>query len=150
LGLLVSCGGGDDGQDAGATGPAKKPGTVKPPEPAPKPPEEVSKEPAVKPPEPAPKPVEKPPEEVAPKPPEKVPAPPVKKEYGKAGESAVGVSYACPVEGCTFTSAAPGTCLKHGETKLKQQWFVCPKCADLSVQKGKCKKCGVELKRILK
>ncbi len=70
--------------------------------------------------------------------------------HSTPGKTAVAGSYACPVEGCTYTDPRAGTCLKHGDTKLKELWFDCAACATHEVAPGKCGKCGKDLARTLK
>ena len=73
-------------------------------------------------------------------------------EFGKAGESKMAPTYACPEDGCTFTDPAgeDKTCIKHGSTKLKELWYTCDKCSKEDVKQGKCEGCGGDLKRTLK
>lgn len=71
------------------------------------------------------------------------------KASGAVGKSAVAALYACPKEGCTYTEAKKNTCLKHGDTQLVEQWFVCQACSKKEPAAGKCAGCGNELKRTL-
>jgi hypothetical protein len=71
------------------------------------------------------------------------------KPAGEAGKSAISAVYACPEDKCTFTDARKGTCLKHATVQLKEQWFVCEKCAKKEPVAGKCAGCGAELARKL-
>lgn len=76
------------------------------------------------------------------------PAPP--RPPGEVGKSALSAVWACPKEGCTFTDPRRGTCFKHADTQLKEQWFVCAKCSVSEPVAGKCSKCGGALARTLK
>jgi hypothetical protein len=115
---------------------------------------EIGEDPKAKPPgkPEAPKiemPSEKPPMMEAPKP--KPPAPAdAHKPGGPVGKTAVAASFACPKEGCEVTFPSKGPCLKHGDTEMKEQWFVCEKDAMKEPEKGKCGKCGADLQRVLK
>ena len=71
------------------------------------------------------------------------------KPSGAVGKSAVAALYACPKEGCTYTEAKKNTCLKHADTTLVEQWFVCAACSKKEPAAGKCPGCGAELKRTL-
>ena len=71
------------------------------------------------------------------------------KPAGEVGKSAVSAVYACPEDKCTFTDARKGTCLKHSTVQLKEQWFVCEKCAKKEPVAGKCAGCAAELTRKL-
>jgi len=69
---------------------------------------------------------------------------------GDVGKSALAPLFACPKEGCTFTDARKGTCLKHGDTEMKVQWFGCAACGVNEPVAGKCAKCGSALVKTLK
>lgn len=79
-----------------------------------------------------------------------MPAPAPKSGPSEVGKSAVAPLYACPKEGCTFTDARKGTCLKHSDTEMKVQWFSCAKCGVNEPTAGKCAKCDAELVKTLK
>jgi len=48
-----------------------------------------------------------------------MPAPAPRSGPSEVGKSAVAPLFACPKEGCTFTDARKGTCLKHSDTEMK-------------------------------
>ncbi len=73
-----------------------------------------------------------------------------KKPHNPARMTAISPSNACPEKGCPYTSPGKGTCLDHPDTELREQWFVCPDGCGEEVGAGKCKKCGVGLKRDLR
>jgi hypothetical protein len=77
------------------------------------------------------------------------PAPAAAKSSGEVGKSQVGALWACPKEGCAYTEAKKNTCLKHGDTQLQEQWFVCEKDSVKEPVAGKCSKCGAALSRKL-
>jgi hypothetical protein len=74
---------------------------------------------------------------------------PAHKPSGDVGKSAISAVFACPEDKCTFTDARKGTCLKHSTTQLKEQWFVCEKCAKKEPVAGKCAGCSADLVRKL-
>jgi hypothetical protein len=93
----------------------------------------------------APKPVMAPPP-AATKPPVEAP----KKISGDTvGKTSVAAVFACPKEGCSITFPSKGPCLKHADTPMKEQWFVCAKDSVKEPVAGKCPKCGADLARTL-
>ena len=70
------------------------------------------------------------------------------KTGAEVGKSATKPVYACPK--CTFTEPKEGTtCIKHVDTKLQAQWFVCAGCSTKETVAGKCSKCKGDLTRTL-
>ncbi len=65
-------------------------------------------------------------------------------------KSALSPTYACPKEGCKFTSGRKEKCLSHADTDLKAQWFVCRTCDAKEVRAGACTKCKKDLVRELR
>ena len=104
---------------------------------------------APKAPEPAPAPKAAP----APAPaPAAAPAPAPEKPrpaHSSAASAVGGVMYACPESGCTFSEPKKGTCIKHSDVQMKEQWFVCEKCSKKEPAAGKCAGCGADLARKL-
>ena len=84
-------------------------------------------------------------------PPKPKPPAPVEttKPAGPVGKTAVAASFACPQEGCTVTFPSKGACLKHADTQMKEQWFICAKDSVKEPVPGKCAKCGADLTRTL-
>jgi len=71
------------------------------------------------------------------------------KAPGDVGRSSLKPTYACPREGCKFTSARQEKCLPHPDTDLKEVWYVCSK-DGAQTTPGKCAKCGADLVRQLR
>ncbi len=69
---------------------------------------------------------------------------------GDVGKSNLAPTYACPKDGCTFTSARKEKCLPHPDTDLKELWFACAKDGVSQTSPGKCGKCGGALARDLR
>ncbi len=69
---------------------------------------------------------------------------------GEVGKSSLAPTYACPKEGCKFTSARKEKCLPHPDTDLKELWYVCAKDGVSQTTPGKCAKCGGDLARELR
>jgi hypothetical protein len=69
---------------------------------------------------------------------------------GEVGKSNLAPTYACPREGCTFTSARKEKCLPHPDTDLKEVWYTCAQDGVRQTTPGKCAKCGGNLGRELK
>ncbi len=65
---------------------------------------------------------------------------------GDAGKSAVGAIWVCPKPGCKYWEAKKNTCLTHGDTQLKERWYVCAACKVEQPAEGKCSKCASDLK----
>jgi len=77
-------------------------------------------------------------------------APAPKTAPGDVGKSNLAPTYACPKEGCKYTSARKEKCLKHEDTDLKEVWYTCAKDAAGQTAPGKCAKCGGDLARELR
>ncbi len=60
-----------------------------------------------------------------------------------SGGTAVAASFKCPK--CNFTDPRKGKCMNHGDTDMKECWYVCDPCGAKEPDKGKCKKCGKDL-----
>jgi hypothetical protein len=69
---------------------------------------------------------------------------------GDVGKSNLAPTYACPKEGCKFTSARKEKCLPHPDTDLKEAWYVCAKDGVSQTSPGKCGKCSGDLARELR
>jgi hypothetical protein len=69
---------------------------------------------------------------------------------GEVGKSNLAPTYACPKEGCKFTSARKEKCLPHPDIDLKEVWYACAKDGVSQTAPGKCAKCGGDLARELR
>ncbi len=72
------------------------------------------------------------------------------KATGEVGQSSLAPTYACPQEGCKFTSARKEKCITHADTDLKEQWYVCAQDNVRRTSPGKCGTCGGGLKSELR
>jgi len=77
-------------------------------------------------------------------------APAAPKTGGEVGKSTTAPRFACPKADCEFKDARKGTCIKHSDTQMIEEWFACQACSVKQPEPGKCGKCGAALKSTVK